>query len=172
MIKLFDTIGGKIVPTEHCYAISQFNDVIQKYPDNIHQTIPYIFYMSYIGDENPYFNFPIETKEDTIKKDLRIEFSLDDILFKTAVEKAIELYTTPTRRAYIIIRKKIEEILDYLNDTAITDGREGNFKDQTSFIEKFSKYNEISKSLSRELEAEQREIHARGGSDLAYDQRN
>lgn len=171
MIKLFDSVGGKIVPTEHCYAISQFNTVIKKYNKNVHQIIPYIFYMSFLGDENPYFNYPVETKEDMIKKDLQIEFSLDDILIKKAIEKATEMYTTPTRRGYLIIRKKIEEILDYLDDTAITDGRDGNFKDQTSFIEKYHKYNEISKSLSRDLEEEQKEVHARGGSQMAYDQK-
>ena len=32
--KLFDIQNGKVVPTEHCYALKSLKDVMDNYPDD------------------------------------------------------------------------------------------------------------------------------------------
>lgn len=170
MIRLFDIENGKIMPTEHCYAISWMKEVMEKYSGEIAKILPYIFYMSFVGKQNPYFNYPIKDRREVVVKDLDIKFSLDDVVIDNAIKGAIDLYSTPTMRAYTVVRRKLEEILVYLDETRITDGKDGNFKDQTGYIEKYAKYYETLEKLEQKLDEEQNDTKVWGGQELAYDQ--
>ena len=97
MIKLLDVEDGVVKPTAHCQTIKWLSVITDKFGyDNGLKVYAYILYMVYHGQENPYFNIPPEIREETIIKDLEIDFPLEEDEIIEALEKATNMYETPT----------------------------------------------------------------------------
>lgn len=169
-IKLFEVENGVVKATEHCYTIKWLHNIMVNYPDNYLKIYGYIFYMTCNNPEmNPYFNVPAEDKEEMIIEDLELEVSTEDMLILTAIERATELYSTPTLRAYNGISKMLDKLSYYMETAPITAGRDGNINSLLAAAKNFQAIRESFKGVLKDLEAEQSKTSVRGGQNLAYD---
>ena len=155
MIKLLDIENNMVIPTVHCKTIKWLKVIEDNYPKNFIKIYGYIFYMSCPSQENPYFNVPVDNREELVIADLDIDFSLEDDEILEAVKKATIMYQTPTVRAYQGITTMLDNLTDYMSTTQVTAGRDGNIN---SLLR-----------IAKDLEAEQ-QAHVRGGQELGYDQ--
>ena len=119
--------------------------------------------------ENPYSNLPESIKEEVIIKDLDIDFSVEADCIIEALQNAILLYETPTLRSYNSIKTMLDNLSDYMRDTAVTSGRDGNITALLRVAEKYDAIRKSFKGVAKDLDDEQN-IRARGGQELGYDQ--
>lgn len=172
MVRLFDIQNEKIVPTEHCYTIKFLKDIMNEYNENDEylKIYSYLFYMTCLNpDLNPYFNMIENEKEDIILEDVDAEFSTEDPLIRLALDKCEKLYETPTSRAYMGIKKSLDNIATYMANTQITDGRDGNISQIRAVAKDFDAIRQSFKGAFKDLKDEQQST-VRGGKGLAYDQ--
>jgi hypothetical protein len=169
MIKLFEIENKKVKATEHCYTIKWLKRIIDEYPDEHLDIFAYIFYMSCPSQENPYFNLPEAIREDVIEEDLDISFDTEDEAIQEALEKAEKLYETPTVRAYKGVQTLLDNLTEYISNTQITAGRDGNINSLIRAAKDFDAIRQSFKGVAKDLEAEQ-EAHVRGSQQLGYDQ--
>jgi hypothetical protein len=172
MIKLFELQNNKIIPSEHCYTIKWLNDIMIKYKKDKEylKVYSYLFYMSCNNpDFNPYFNMDETIKEETILNDLDAEFSVEEPDIIDALEKTKLMYETPTYRAYIGIKKSLDRIANYMSDTEITDGKDGNINQIRAMAKDFEGIRQSFKGAYKDLENEQ-SSKIRGNKKMGYDQ--
>jgi len=165
MIKLLEIENRTVKPTEHCQTIKWLR-VIQEKFDNYIDVYAYIFFMACPSEENPFYNIPLEMREETILNDLNSEIDTEADEIVEAVEKAQIPYETPTVRAYKGIKTALDNIAEYMANTTITDGKDGNIAQIRAVAKDFdASYKGICKDLAAEQES-----HVRGGQNLGYDQ--
>ena len=168
VIKLFDSVNGKLVATEHCHNIPFLRRLMEEYPDNYMQIYSYLFYMSCRSSENPYFNRPQQELQEEDLRDLEATFDPEDRLIRMAYDRCKELYETPTTRAYNGIAKMLDNLAFYMETQTITDGRDGNITAIVSAAKNFDAIRKSFKGVAKDLEEEQ-SSRARGGQKLSYD---
>jgi len=169
MIKLLDIENNMVIPTVHCKTIKWLKVIEDNYPKNFIKIYGYIFYMSCPSQENPYFNVPVDNREELVIADLDIDFSLEDDEILEAVKKATIMYQTPTVRAYQGITTMLDNLTDYMSTTQVTAGRDGNINSLLRIAKEFDAIRQSYKGIAKDLEAEQ-QAHVRGGQELGYDQ--
>lgn len=169
MIKLLDVENNMVIPTVHCKTIKWLKVIEEKYPDNFIKIYGYVFYMSCPSQENPYFNVPVDNREELVIADLDIDFSLEDDEILEAVKKATVMYQTPTVRAYQGITTMLDNLTEYMSTTQVTAGRDGNINSLLRIAKEFDAIRQSYKGIAKDLEAEQ-QAHVRGGQELGYDQ--
>ena len=169
MIKLLDIENNVVIPTVHCKTIKWLKVIEENYPEHFIKIYGYIFYMSCPSQENPYFNVPVDNREDLIIGDLEINFSLEDDEIIEAVKKATVMYQTPTVRAYQGITTMLDNLTEYMRTTQVTAGRDGNINSLLRIAKEFDAIRQSYKGIAKDLEAEQ-QAHVRGGQELGYDQ--
>ena len=169
MIRLFE-IDNKIVkPTEHCHTIKWLKVILDKHPKNALKIYAYIFYMTCPGEENPFFNLPFHIREETVLQDLDIDFSLEEDEIIEAVNNAEKMYETPTVRAYNGIKQALDNIAEYMGNTSITDGKDGNIAQIRAMAKDYDAIRQSYKGTAKDLQDEH-ESRVRGGQNLSYDQ--
>lgn len=169
LIQLFDVLNGEVIPTVHCSTLKDLKAIIDNYPHNYIKIFGYIFYMTCPSpDLNPFFNFPEDTKEDTILVQVGSDFSTEDELIIKAKELCTKLYETPTSRAYNGIKIMLDRLGKYMETTAITSGRDGNGPFLLSAAKQFQDVRQSFKGVYKDLMDEQ-QSSVRGSSNLAYD---
>jgi len=170
MVKLFDVQNEKVIPTEHCYVVKQFKNIMDNYEDNHLKIYAYIFYMTCPNpDLNVYFDMPEDTKEETILHDVEADFNIDDKLIVEGLEKAKEMYDTPMFRAYRGIKAMLDKLAMYMENTPISHGRDGNINSLITAAKNFEDIRASFKGAYKDLQEEQ--SHYRGNAGMAYDQR-
>lgn len=170
MIKLIDIEGNTPIPTEHCRVIKWLKVILDNFEEKeAMDIIAYIFYMSCNSEENPFFNVREEEREDIILDSLETDIDIEDPLIITAVVNAKKLYETPTYRSYLGIKVLIDKISQYMKDTTIEHGRDGNLSQVINAAKSITGLKATFKELKRDLEEEQKQI-VRGGINLGYDQ--
>lgn len=169
MIRLLDIENNTVIPTVHCKTLKWLSIIENDYPKSFMKIYSYIFYMSCPSQENPYFNVPVDNREDLVIEDLGIDFSLEDDVILEAVKKATVMYQTPTVRAYQGITTMLDNLTDYMSTTQVTAGRDGNINSLLRIAKEFDAIRQSYKGIAKDLEAEQ-QAHVRGGQELGYDQ--
>jgi len=170
MIHLFDIVNNKVVPSEHCYTMLCYKDIIDAYPEDYTKIFAYLFYLSCPNpDLNPFFDVPEVDKEELIRREVGGDFDCDDDLITNALEVAKKLYETPTVRAYMGIKTMLDRLAKYMETTDIEHGRDGNITALINAASKFEAIRQSFKGILRDLQEEQQST-VRGGQNLAYDQ--
>tara|TARA_R110000868_G_scaffold323283_1_gene584224 strand:+ start:21 stop:533 length:513 start_codon:yes stop_codon:yes gene_type:complete len=170
MIRLFDIHDGKLVPTEHCYAISFLKNIMDEYPTNYITVYKYIFYMTCPDPQlNPFFNVPEEDKESLILDEIEADFSTEDELIIRAKDRCNKLFETPTVRSYRGMATMMDRLARYMETTPISHGRDGNINSLVAAAKNFEGIRTSFKGVYKDLQEEQKN-HVRGGAGLAYDQ--
>jgi hypothetical protein len=134
-IKLFDFEGGKIIPSIHCYQITWLKKIMDKYPTNYIKIYSYIHYVcSWNPDDNPYLLMREEDREETIARDLEIDFSLDDDVIQEALDNAKKLFELPAYRAWQAAKASLQALTDYQLSKKVKDGKDGNITQLMSLL--------------------------------------
>lgn len=170
--RLFDVQNSKVVPSEHCYTIQWLKDIMDNYKKDKEylKIYAYLFYMTYPNpDANPFFHIEERDKEDMIFEDIGAEFSTEDPLIRSALDKCKKMYETPTSRAYDGIAGMLDKLALYMKVTTIEDGRDGNIAGIISAAKNFEQIRNSFKGAYKDLQEEQ-ESRVRGGKGLGYDQ--
>lgn len=170
MIRLLDVENGKVIPTEHCHTIKWLKAIMDEYPEQeVYTNIyAYIFYMTCPSQENPFYNVPEYDREEIVLQDIIRNFDPEDTVILTALEKAEKMYETPTLRAYLGMKKMIDNLADYMGTTKIMHGRDGNISALVQAAKNLQGIRQSFKDLSADLAAEQA-TKVRGGKNLGYD---
>lgn len=169
MIRLFDVLNGEIIPTEHCYTMLCYKKIMDGYPNEYLNIYAYLFYLSCPNPEfNPFFDVPENDKEELIRREVGGEFDSDDELIQNALDVTKSLYDTPTVRAYMGIKGMLDKLAKYMENTAITDGRDGNITALINAAKNFESVRQSFKGVLKDLQEEQLST-VRGGQRLSYD---
>jgi len=171
--KLFDIENDKIIPTEHCYALHTLKVIMDKYKKDKQylKVYQYLFYMTCPSAEvNIYFNSPEHEREDLILKELKIDFSLEDLEVIEGLKFCRKMYDTPTARAYRGIKVMLDNLAEYMEETEITGGRDGNITALVNAAKNYQAIRESFKGVEKDLKEEQDDSSVRGGKNLAYDE--
>ena len=170
LIKLFDVQNRTVVPTEHCYTLKSLKDIMDNYPEDYLKIYQYLFYMTCPDpDMNPFFHTPHAEKEHIIMREIDGDFSVEDDDIYRALLFCRKLYETPTSRAYEGMQKALDRISNYLSNTAITDGKDGNIAQIRAIAKDFDAIRQSFKGVYKDLQSEQ-QSKVRGGIGMAYDQ--
>jgi len=171
IVRIFDISDGKVVPSEHCYAVGALKSVMDKFPDNFLQVYQYVFYMTCPNPElNPFANIAEDDKESMVIREIGINFSLDDSTITTALEFCSQVYDTPTSRAYRAIKIMLDNLSTYMSETKFTHGRDGSIGGLIRAGKDFDDIRKSYKGIYSDFMDEQKS-RVRGGSELAYDQK-
>jgi hypothetical protein len=170
IIKLFDIQNDEVIPSEHCYALEFLKVIMDEYPETYLQVYKYLFYMTCPNpDMNPFFHLPENDKEEIIIEEVGLEESTEDDYIVKALVKCQKMYETPTHRAYLGIKKALDNMATYMANTPITDGRDGNISQIRAVAKDFDAIRQSFKGAYKDLQDEQ-QTSVRGGQGLAYDQ--
>jgi hypothetical protein len=170
LIKLFDIVNNKVVPTEHCYTISSLNDIMTEYPEDYLKVYTYLFYMTCPNpDLNPFFNVPEHEKEEIIMSEIDMDISTEDDFIIRGMNTCKKLYETPTYRTYVGIKSMLDRLAHYMETTEIQGGRDGNITALVNAAAKFDQIRQSFKGAYKDL-AEEQQSQVRGNIGLAYDQ--
>jgi hypothetical protein len=170
IVKLFDIQNGKVIPTEHCYTLKALKMVMDNYPDDYLKIYQYLFYMTCPNpDLNPFFYTPEIDKESLILEQIDADFSTEDEDVFIALEFCKRMYETPTSRAYKGIASMLDRLGRYMENTPITDGRDGNINSIVAAAKNFDQIRASFKGVYKDLQEEQ-SSRVRGGIGMAYDQ--
>lgn len=170
IVKLFDIQNSELVPTEHCYALDFLKSIMDEYPDSYLSIYKYLFYMTCPSpDMNPFFHLPENDKEEIIIEESSMEDSPEDPKIKFALDRCEAMYQSPTHRAYLGIKKALDNMATYMANTQITDGRDGNISQIRAVAKDFDAIRQSFKGAYKDLQDEQ-QTSVRGGQGLAYDQ--
>ena len=170
IVKLFDIQNGKVIPTEHCYTLKALKMVMDNYPDNHIKIYQYLFYMTCPNpDLNPFFYTPEIDKESLILEQIDADFSTEDEDVFIALQFCQRMYETPTSRAYKGIASMLDRLGRYMENTPITDGRDGNINSIVAAAKNFDQIRASFKGVYKDLQEEQ-SSRVRGGIGMAYDQ--
>jgi hypothetical protein len=169
LTKLFDIQNGKVVPTEHCYTLKVLKDLMDNYPEEYLNIYQYLFYMTCPSpDLNPFFFTPDMDKETLILEQIQAKFSTEDDDVFVALQFCQRMYETPTSRAYKGIATMLDRLAKYMQNTQITDGRDGNISQIRAVAKDFEAIRSSFKGAYKDLQDEQ-SSRVRGGQGLAYD---
>lgn len=169
IIRLFDVQNDVVVPTEHCYTLKTLKNIMDKYPEDYLSVYQYLFYMTCPSpDLNPFFTTPEWDKEELILEEVSAEFSSEDEAVRMALKFCQDMYETPTSRAYHGIANMLDRLADYLGNTEIEHGRDGNINQMVNAAAKYDSMRSSFKGAYRDLKDEQ-QSHVRGGEGLSYD---
>lgn len=170
MVKLFDVQNGNVIPTEHCYTLKDLKAVMEVYPEDYLTVYSYIFYMTCPNPElNPFFDVIETDRESLILKQLKSNFSTEDVTIINAIKLCEKLYETPTLRSYMGIKKMLDRLAKYMETAPIEAGRDGNIMALVNTAAKFEDIRQSFKGAYKDLMEEQQST-VRGGTILAYDQ--
>ena len=170
MVRIFDIQNGAVVPTEHCYTMKSLKTIMDEYPDNYIKIYQYVFYMTCMNpDLNPFFDVPDIDREELILQEIDADFSTEDAYIMHALDVVKKLDETPTSRAYRGIKTMLDRLADYMENTPIEHGRDGNINSLVNAAAKYQQIRESFKGAYRDLKDEQ-QSSVRGGQNLAYDQ--
>ena len=170
LIKLFDIVNNKVVPTEHCYTISSLKDIMEEYPEDYLKIYTYLFYMTCPNpDLNPFFNVPEHEKEEIIISEIDMDISTEDDFIIRGMNTCKKLYETPTYRTYVGIKSMLDRLAHYMETTEIQHGRDGNITALVNAAAKFEQIRQSFKGAYKDL-AEEQQSQVRGNIGLAYDQ--
>ena len=134
LTKIFTVENGLPKPTLHCYFIPELKTIIEKYPKDHVSMLAFCFYKSCpYKSENPYADFSdIEKDEILIKDFLKKGTNIvpDNLDLLNAIEKLNSLYMTTSSKYLQQNKKNLEDIMEYIGTTTVTDGKEGNLAER------------------------------------------
>ena len=169
IVKLFDVQNGVVIPTEHCYTLKALKDIMDNYPKDYLKIYQYLFYMTCPNpDMNPFFHTPELDKELLVLGQISADFSTEDDDIHIALQFCQRLYETPTSRAYKGMASMLDRLARYMENTPITDGRDGNINPIVAAAKNFDQIRSSFKGVYKDLQEEQ-SSKVRGGIGLSYD---
>ena len=170
--KLFNIVGGVIIPKEDCYIITPLKNIHDKYPDDFPKIMAYFHYMNSMRpDDNPYADVPLEQRSDQILYDLSLKIDPDDEYIRKGLKCVEEKYYTTFYGLYRGIKAMLDKVgLKLMSEEIDFSARDGNATAITRLMEKYESLRKSFKQAYKDFEEEQGEMKVRGGGNLAVDE--
>ena len=141
-IKLFDIENNTVIPSVHCYTIVWLKEIMEKYPNDYLKIFSYFQYMcSWNPDDNPYLAMKEEDREETIIRDLGIDFSMDNELIQESLQKCQDMFELPAYRAWQSAKVGLQNVFNFVKSQKVTAGKDGSGPFVVSAIEKLPSLN-------------------------------
>lgn len=170
-IRLFDIIGGQVLPTEHCYTIASLKNILEEYGENAGRIMAYLHYMTSMnGQDNPFADLPEEEKQEVITRQICPEIDTDSVVIKDALEVVLKMYESATYTVYKGFKMMMERMGRYLQTHDLTSGIDGNWKDVISAAKSYPELKNAFKEAYKEHLDEIESEKVRGGIKLSYDE--
>lgn len=172
MVSLFELQDGKIVLTEICYTNKTFKEVMKvfKKDKNYMKVFLILFYLTCPDKKrNPYWDLQEHEKEEVIFRECELDFSIDEPAYLEALKLCEELYKTPMKRFFLDCKIGLEKQGEYLRNTKITFGRDGN---DTTYLGTLKSMGAITQQFVQVQKMHDEELGAalRGGGEQSYDE--
>jgi hypothetical protein len=166
---IFDVVNGAVAINPNCLLMPELKAVHDFYED----PIPAFSFLYYKFDpKGPYCNVPEEDKDEILLDDFPGDYTLEDDVMITAIEKLSSLVMSPTYRYYLDNKKLIEKLGKFAKDQPITAGRDGNINAMVAMIRNvgktISEFKQLEKIVQQELDEHRARV--RGDRRKAYDQ--
>jgi hypothetical protein len=144
---------NKIVLDETIFAIPEFKALIE-YTEG--DTLPFMYIWALYDPQSPFMNIEEHEREEAVMKDFPVYEYLQTMEMISAMEKAEKLYFSPLRKILKGAKKAVENISGFLEDTEISDGRDGNLTQIVSTIKSLPQilkaYQEAENAYKQELQ--------------------
>jgi hypothetical protein len=144
---------NKIVLDETIFAIPEFKALIE-YTEG--DTLPFMYIWGLYDPQSPFMNIEEHEREEAVMKDFPVYEYLQTMEMISAMEKAEKLYFSPLRKILKGAKKAVENISGFLEDTEISDGRDGNLTQIVSTIKSLPQilkaYQEAENAYKQELQ--------------------
>ncbi len=170
MIQLFDIQNKQVTTHANCYLIPELKAIIDTFPKDYLKILQYIAGMTIPDSTNPYFDIEEHRREEVILADIKpFDGWIEDMLIEKAINKCNMLFSTPTLRAFMGAKKALDRIGKYLDETEITDGKEGTSGTIERYMLKLPEFTDTYNTMENKLKEEQAKV--RGSLKLRYDQK-
>lgn len=144
---------NKIVLDETIFAIPEFKTLIE-YTEG--DTLPFMYIWAMYDPQSPYMNLDDIEREEQVLKDYPVYEHLQTMEMVNAIEKAEKLYFSPLRKILKGAKRAIENISSFMEDTEVSDGRDGNLTQIVSTIKSLPQilkaYQEAENAYKQELQ--------------------
>ncbi len=159
MNKILTIDKGRVVVNEVVLGVPEFetlyNDFIEKYGEDVaNNAFKYLHFM--YEEESPYFNIKEDEREDAIKADFGKGFKPShELSFINAERKMQKLCNGPVHRFLSSLRISMDKISDYLSNTEVIGGKDGNFGEIIAAHQKgkevIKNYNSVESDFKNEI---------------------
>lgn len=129
--KIITVSQNSVIIDESILGIPEFKSLLEYSGGD---TLPFMYIWALTDPESPYMNLSELEREEQVLKDMPIQEYLNSLEFIEALEKADLLYKSPLRRILKGAKTAIENVSKFLEETEISDGREGNLTQVVSTI--------------------------------------
>lgn len=159
MNEFFDIEDYKIKLNLDNLIVKEFKDLVDadKSKDKKKALAQFLYIYMMYSYKSPYFQYPDETKEKSILKDINEFSTIDtkDPLMTAAITKYKELHITPTMALLNGAKSAMYKISTHLSNTNITSGKDANIVQIQNSIKQISETNNRYKELLKQVEEEQ-----------------
>ncbi len=156
--KILEYEEGRIKITVEAYIVPELKAIIEKYDMEAEPYLAYVHLMT--ANDSPYINLPEGEKEEVVLYDVINslgDFDTDEPLLKYAIEKLEKLYTSTTKNYYNALKVSIDKMAQYLRNSEITEGKEGNLSEIIRIHKEagttIASFKNIEKQVDEELKA-------------------
>lgn len=168
---LFDIASGVVTPTEHCYTIAVYKNVIDEFGGNAGKIFAFLHYMCSLNEKtNPFALIPEPEKEEIIIRQICPELDTDGQVVREALEMTKKLYESSTYTLFKGFKMLIDRLGAYLQKTEWTDGKDGNMSQLVNAAKSYPALRDAYKQAYKEYQEEQGINQVRGGGQMAYDE--
>lgn len=168
---LFDIKDGVVIPSEHCYTIAAYKNVIDEFGENSGKIFAFFHYMCSLNEKtNPFALIPEAEKEEIVTRQICPELDTEHAVVREALELTKKCYETTAFLLYQGFKVNQEKLAMLLRTAEWSTGKEGNMTQLLSASKAYPALREAYKQAYREYQEEQGNNQARGGADLAYDE--
>lgn len=168
---LFDIKDGVVVPTEHCYTIAAYKNVIDEFGENAGKIFAFCHYMYSLNEKrNPFALLPEAEKEEVITRQICPELDTESTVVREALELTGKLYETSAYRIFKGVKMQQDSLADYLKNMKWLDGKDGNILQNVAISKNIPVFREAYKQAYRDYQDEQGNTNVRGDVNLAYDE--
>lgn len=164
--KIFDIENEQIRINEHILSIPELKAVYDEYEN----ALPAFQFLRNICDPySPYNQLEEDIKEEAVLIDFPGEYTTEDEVMIKARKKLESLYMSPAYRYYLDNKSLLEKMGNFARHVSIRDGKDGNYVQAQSQLEKVGKVMISFKQLEKVAEEELEKTRTRGGSFVSYD---
>jgi hypothetical protein len=171
--KLFDQVGGVIIPKEVCDLLIPLVKMKEAYPSRYLKLIAYCHFMnSMVPADNPYADVDLDERSDQIVKDLELfDIDTENPIIVKAVTCVGEKYFTTFYGIYMGIKTMLDKIgKKFKTVDPDFSSKDGNSAGILSFMKSYEILNKNFKAAYKDFEEETGNVRVRGGGKLAYDE--
>lgn len=167
LTEIFTIENKQPKPTIHCHMIPELKTLIDKYPDDHINMLAYAFYMSCpYKSANPYADYTDYEKEQILQQDFLkrgvTNIVPDNVDLLKAIDKLTKLYETTTSKYLKYNKKNLDDIMNYLEDSEVIEGKDGNLAERIRIATVCGKVMAEFTQLEKIAELEKDKVKVRG----------